>query len=173
MSSESPSQKVTESLQDSKPQNSQSPHQVALNVDGKDVEVIHRATVSTPKILKSPSDSVFLASITKDHIDTTSAPSEDVNDPNFVLTGKIQLFNQQDLTLDFFSYHGPLPQTCKEILPEGEVPVYQMAVLNKGQLIKVSALIPQFKDTKFDSFAIENIRVLYQVRTTFLSLPRF
>lgn len=158
MSSGSPAQKVTESLPDSL-----SPHQKALAADGAPDAEIHGATILGPTIATKPSDSAFLAEITKDHVNNTSVPSKDVNDPNFVLTGKIQLFNQKDLTVDFFSYHGPPPKTSPETPPDGEVPVYQMAVFDKDKAISVSSLIPQFQGTTFDSFAIENIRALYQV----------
>lgn len=155
--SASPPQKVSQLLD----KEAASLHQDALDANGQDSAVVHGATILSPIITNQPSG--FLAKLTNGHPNNDIKPNDGVPD-NFVLTGKIQPFNQKDLTLEFYSYHGPLPDDSKVIPGEGSTPVYQMAIFDRGQKLSISKLIPQFAGTTFDSLAIENIDFIYQVR---------
>jgi hypothetical protein len=137
-------------------------HQDAFDAHGKASAVVHGANIISPKVCSQPSG--FLADLTNgQNVDTE--PSSN----NFVLTGKVQLFNREDLTVEFYSYHGPAPEG--ETLKDGEAPVYQMAVLDQDKKLTIANLVPNFTGTMFDSIGIENITFIYQVSGVFCLLP--
>ena len=145
-------------------------HQDALNAIGQDSATVHGANIIAPVLLRKPIG--ILQQLTEGHPNTDTKPATGADDTpvNFVLSGKIKLFNREDLTVDFYSYHGPPPEN--KTLPAGEAPVYQMAVLDQGHELFLSQLLPEFVGTAFESIGLKNTTFMYQVNNLTLNWAR-
>ncbi|KDQ13587.1 hypothetical protein BOTBODRAFT_175576 [Botryobasidium botryosum FD-172 SS1] len=142
-------------------------HQAAWTAatEGHESTTVHGATVQSPTIAsqlplrlvqpRSQPDDVSVEPQPLPLPDTSSAsPPPD----GFILTGKIALFGLDSLTADFYSHHGPVSST--EPIPEGTLPIYQMAVLEKD--LRVSSILPQFVGKKFDVIDLKDVMFTYQ-----------
>lgn len=98
-----------------------------------------------------------------------AVPSEEPTDDDsevprgFILAGKIQLFDINNLIANFYIYVGDLPSNSELGLPDDAIPTFEMAVLNAP--LQMSTLVPAFSGTHFDLVKLDNVKVTYQVST--------